>query len=208
VLGAAVALADKAGFESLTMRRLADTLGVEAMSLYHHVGNKDDLVDGMLDAVFGEIEVPQAGTHWKTAMRRRAISVRQVLKRHAWAVGRLESRPNPGPALLRHHDAVIGSLRGGGFSVPLAAHAFALLDSYLYGFALQELTLPFSTADELQAMAGAILAELPRDLYPHLTEMIVEHNLKPGYSFAGEFEYGLDLILEALEKRLRGHKAR
>ena len=134
VLDAAVTLADRDGVAALSMRRLAQELGVEAMSLYHHVANKDAILDGIVDVVFAEIELPDAEAGWREAMRRRAISVRDALRRHPWATGLMESRPTPGPANLRHHDAVLGVLRGAGFPRELTAHAYALLDSYIYGF--------------------------------------------------------------------------
>jgi AcrR family transcriptional regulator len=204
ILRTAVALADEAGVASLTMRKLADRLGVEAMSLYHHVRNKDEILDGMVDLVFGEIDLPSEGTGWKTAMRRRAVSARATLLRHSWAIALVESRANPGPATLRHHDAVIGTLRQAGFPIAMAAHAFSVLDSYLYGFVLQERNLPFDEPRELDEVAGAILSHMPADGYPHLTEMITEHALRPGYAYADEFGYGLDLILDGLETRLAG----
>jgi AcrR family transcriptional regulator len=200
VLRAAVALADHGGIASLSMRKLAEELGVEAMSLYHHVANKDEILDGMVDVVFSEIDLPSSGAGWKTAMRERAISARKVLSHHPWAIGLLESRANAGPATLRHHDSVIGSLRKAGFSIALAAHAFSALDSYIYGFALQELNLPFETAEEIDEVAGNILRQMPADQYPHLTELAVEHVMKPGYAYANEFEFGLDLILDGLER--------
>jgi AcrR family transcriptional regulator len=206
VLRAAVALADAEGVAALTMRKLAETLGVEAMSLYHHVANKDGILDGMVDLVFAEIEVPAEGG-WKSAMRRRARSARAALSRHAWAIGLMESRRNPGPATLRHHDAVIGCLRSDGFTIGQAAHAFSLLDSYVYGFAMQEQNLPFRTAEELRRMADELLPQLPADQFPHMTEMILKHALKPGYAYAHEFEFGLELILDGLE-RVRERKAR
>jgi AcrR family transcriptional regulator len=200
VLRAAVALADSAGIGSLSMRRLGVELGVEAMSLYNHVANKGDLLDGMVDVVFAEIELPTDGVDWRTAMRRRAISVREALARHAWASGMLETRTSPGPATLRHHDAVLGVLRGAGFSVEMAGHAYSVLDSYIYGFAMQEANLPFDTGEETAALAQSILARGAPGEYPHLTEFTVEHVLKPGYDYGAEFEYGLDLILEGLER--------
>ena len=133
VLRAAIALADAGGIESLTMRRLGEELGVEAMSLYHHVANKDDLLDGMVDAVFSEIDLPSDAADWRTAMRDRGISARKALSRHPWATGLMESRTTPGPATLRHHDTVIGTLRKAGFSIELTAHAFSALDSYTTG---------------------------------------------------------------------------
>ncbi|WP_202918275.1 TetR/AcrR family transcriptional regulator [Streptomyces cavernae] len=198
VIRTAVAVADEKGVAALTMRAIAEPLGVEAMSLYHHVAGREDILDGMVDAVFGEIDLPPRDTDWKRAMRHRADSARAVLRRHPWAIGLMDSRSQPGPATLRHHDAVIGALRAGGFSVPMAAHAISLIDSYLYGFVLQELSLPFKGAAELEEVAGAILREMPADTYPHLTELAAEHVLKPGYDYADEFEFGLNLILDAL----------
>jgi AcrR family transcriptional regulator len=155
VLRAAVALADENGIGSLSMRKLGEALGVEAMSLYNHVASRGDLLDGMIDLVFGEIGLPPGGAGWKTAMRQRALSARQALSRHPWAIGLMESRSTPGPATLRHHDAVLGSLRQAGFPVALAAHAFSVLDSYIYGFALQEASLPFEAGDlRLRAAGG------------------------------------------------------
>jgi AcrR family transcriptional regulator len=200
VLHAAVALADASGSESLSMRKLGEAVGVEAMSLYHHVANKDDLLDGMIDVVFGEIELPSNCGDWMGAMRQRALSARQVLARHGWAIRFMESRTSPGPATLRHHDAVLGCLRNAGFSVRLAAHAFSVLDSYIYGFALQERSLPFDTAQQTAERAQEIMARFPVNEYPHLAELTAEHVLQPGYDYGNEFAFGLDLILEGLER--------
>ena len=200
VLHAAVALADASGSESLSMRKLGEAVGVEAMSLYHHVANKEDLLDGMIDIVFGEIDLPSGGEDWKTAMRQRAISARRVLSRHGWAIGFMASRSSPGPATLRHHDAVIGCLRNAGFSIELAAHAFSVLDSYIYGFALQERSLPFHTPEQTAELAQDILAGFPADKYPHLAELTTQHVLRPGYDYGNEFEFGLDLILDGLQR--------
>ena len=202
VLRAAVALAEAGGIEALTMRRLGQELGVEAMSLYKHVANKEDLLDGMVDVVFGEIELPPTGTDWRSAMRRRAISVRGALTRHPWATPLMQSRSRPGPATLRHHDAVIGTLRAAGFSIPLVAHAFSAIDSYVYGFALQQRSLPFETGEETAELAQSIMASFPADEYPHLVELTVQHVLQPGYDYGDEFEFGLDLILDGLERAL------
>jgi AcrR family transcriptional regulator len=199
VLAAAVALADAGGVEGLTMRRLGEALGVEAMSLYHHVANKDDLLDGMIDVVFAEIELP-SGDDWRTAMRRRAVSARAALSRHRWAIGLMESRTTPGPATLRQHDAVLGCLRAAGFSLPLAGHAFSAIDSYVYGFALQERGLPFDTPEETAELAQEMLAQFPVDAYPHLFEFTTEHVMRPGYDYATEFGFGLDLLLDGLER--------
>jgi AcrR family transcriptional regulator len=200
VLHAAVALADESGSESLSMRKLGEAVGVEAMSLYHHVTNKDDLLDGMIDVVFGEIELPSDCGDWMGSMRRRALSARQVLARHGWAIRFMESRTSPGPATLRHHDAVLGCLRNAGFSVQLAAHALSVLDSYIYGYALQERSLPFDTPQQTAELAQEILARFPVNEYPHLAELTAEHVLQPGYDYGNEFAFGLDLILEGLER--------
>lgn len=200
VLRAAVKVADKGGLSSLSMRKLGQALGVEAMSLYKHVANKDAILDGVVDAVFGEVGLPSSDADWRTAMRERAISARQVLLRHPWAIGLLDSRRNAGTATIRHHDAVIGSLRRGGFSIEMAAHAFSLLDSYIYGFVLQETSLPFRTADEVVEVAADMLPRAPAADYPHFTEMVTEFALRPGYSYGMEFEFGLDLILDGLER--------
>ena len=199
-IGVAVALADAGGLAELTMRRLAEELGVEAMSLYHHVPNKAAILDGMVDAVFAEIELPSATGDWRTAMRRRGESMRAALLRHRWAIGLMESRTTPGLATLGHHDAVLGCLRAGGFSVAMTAHAYALLDSYIYGFVHTELQLPFETSEQTQRVAAAIFEQLPPGAYPHLVELTREHVLQPGYTYGAEFPFGLDLILDALER--------
>ncbi len=200
VLRAAVTFADENGIETLSMRKLAHAVGVEAMSLYNHVANKEDLLDAMIDLVFAEIELPPAEEGWKRAMRQRAISVRTVLARHRWAIGLMESRTSPGPATLRHHDAVLGCLRNAGFSLEQAAHAYAALDSYIYGFALQDRGLPFDNPEETAALAQAMLAQFPADTYPHLAEFTFGHVLQPGYDFGNEYEFGLALILDGLER--------
>jgi AcrR family transcriptional regulator len=204
VLRAAVALADQGGIGALSMRKLGQALGVEAMSLYNHVASKGDLLDGMIDVVFSEIGLPDSDEGWKPAMRRRAISAREVLGRHRWAIGLMESRRSPGPATLRHHDAVLGCLRAAGFSVEMTAHAYSLLDSYIYGFALQEASLPFGTAEETAQVAQEIAGQLPAGQYPHLAELATGHVLKPGYRYGDEFEIGLDLILDALQRTADG----
>jgi AcrR family transcriptional regulator len=196
---------------AVSMRKLADELGVGAMSLYHHVPNKEELLDGMVDIVFGEIELPSPGVDWKTALRRRAVSTREVLNRHRWAVGLMESRATPGPASFRLHDAVLGCLREGGFSIELTIQAYSVLDAYIYGFALQEKSLPFEDAaggaavaqeqvrqfseQAQEAQSGALAEE-----FPYLAEVVAGHVAKVGYDFTAAFEYGLDLILDALER--------
>jgi AcrR family transcriptional regulator len=199
VLRAALELADTGGLEALTMRRLGQQLGVEAMSLYNHVAGKDDVLDGLVDMVFGEIEVPCSDGAWKQAMRRRALSALDALTRHRWAIGLMESRMHAGPANLRHHDSVLRCLREAGFSLAMAAHAYSALDSYIYGFALQQANLPFDTGEEAAAVAETILGQSPGDAYPYLAEIATEHVMKPGYSYGAEFEFGLDLLLDGLE---------
>ena len=202
VLRSAMVLADQGGLEALSMRILARELGVRPMALYYHFANKDDLMDGMVDLVFSEIEEPPHAADWKVAMRQRAISVRRALLRHPWAIGLMESRPNPGPATLRHHDAVLGSLRLAGFSNEMAARAYTVKDSYIYGFALQQLNLPLIEPTKLAASAQDILEQGPVDEYPYLAELTVEHVMKRGYESEREFEFGLDLILDGLERVL------
>ena len=203
VLQAAVALADESGLSALSMRKLGEQLGVEAMSLYKHVANKDDLLDGMVDRVFAEIDLAPQEPDWRAAMRQRAVSVRQVLVAHAWAVPLMQSRTNPGPHTLGHLDALIGVLRRAGFPVVLTAHALSAIDAYVYGFAMQETALPFDTEERSTEVVEHILASMPADRWPHLVEFSREHVLKPGYDYGLEFEWGLDLVLDGLE-RARG----
>ncbi|WJK42187.1 TetR/AcrR family transcriptional regulator [Solwaraspora sp. WMMA2056] len=198
VIAAAVALADEKGAAGVTMRAVAARLGVEAMSLYHHVSGRDGILDGMVDAVFAEIGTPPTAVPWRAALRDRAVAVRAALWRHPWAVGLLDSRAAPGPATLRHHDAVLGCLRTGGFSVQMAVHAMSVLDSYLYGFVLQERSLPFADAADAGVVAGGILQGLPAGSHPYLAEVVAEQLRVAGYDHTAEFEFGLDLILDAL----------
>jgi AcrR family transcriptional regulator len=200
VLRTAIGLADAKGIERLTMRKLGVELGVEAMSLYNHVSNKEDLLHGMIDAVFAEIELPSPADDWKTALRKRSLSVRDMLSRHPWANGLMDSGTNPGPATLRHHDRVLGTFRNGGFSIAMTAHAFSVLDAYIYGFAKQEKGLPFDSGQQAAAMAEVMLAHLRADEYPHLAELTSRHVLQPGYDYADEFIFGLDLVLDGLER--------
>ncbi len=202
VLLGAVAVADAGGIASLTIRSLAEQLGVKPMALYHHVANKDEILDGIVDLVFGEVELPTVDGEWKVEMRRRARSEREVLGRHPWAVPLVQSRTNPGPATLRHHDAIIGTLRGAGFSIVMTAHAFALLDSYVFGFALSEAALPINGPETVAEVAEAMNLSVVIADYPHLAEFGAEHVMAPGYDFGAEFEYGLDLILDGLERSL------
>lgn len=199
VVAEAVRLADREGVDGLSMRRLAGALGAGAMSLYYYVANKEELLDAMIDVVFEEIELPPEGTDWQSAMRRRAVSARQVLARHPWAIGLMESRTSPGPANLRHREAVTACLRRAGFPVLMATHANWLLDSYVYGFALQEAGLPFDTADGFADMTEDVfLPQLPPDEFPYLNESAAAL-AAAGYDPAEEFTFGLDLVLAALE---------
>ncbi|MFI7416675.1 TetR/AcrR family transcriptional regulator C-terminal domain-containing protein [Nonomuraea sp. NPDC049684] len=199
VVAEAVRLADQEGVDGLSMRRLAGALGAGAMSLYYYVANKEELLDAMIDVVFEEIELPPEEADWQSAMRRRSVSARQVLARHPWAIGLMESRTSPGPANLRHREAVTACLRRAGFSVLMATHANWLLDSYVYGFALQEASLQFDTADEFADMTEDVfLPQLPSDEFPFLNESAAAL-LAAGYDPAEEFVFGLDLVLGALE---------
>jgi AcrR family transcriptional regulator len=202
VLETAVTFADRHGLEALSMRKLADELSVAAMSLYYHVPNKVELVDGMIDIVFGEIEPPSLVLDWKTAMRRRAVSTRDALNRHRWAVGQMEGRSTHGPANLRLHNDVLGCLRAAGFSLEMTVHAYSVQDAYIYGFALQETDMTPETPEDFAAVAeqqmqdyAAVLAD-----YPHLVEVVGGHVAKAGYDYAGEFLFGLDLILDGLDQ--------
>jgi AcrR family transcriptional regulator len=202
VLLAAVAVADAQGYDSLTIRSLATHLGVQPMALYYHVANKAAILDGILDLVFAEIEIPSREGEWRTEMARRAHSARSALGRHPWAIVLLQSGTAPGPATLRHHDAVIGTLRGAGFSVAETAHAFAMLDSYIYGFALSEAALPINGPRTVAEVAAAMVEKQPLDDYPHLAEFSTEHIMQPGYDFGSEFEFGLELILDGLARTI------
>ena len=200
VLRGALAVADAGGLGSLTIRGLAAELGVKPMSVYYHVANKEEILDGLVDLVFDEIDLPVPGRPWRPEVTRRADSARSALRRHRWAIGLLESRTSPGPATLRHHDAVIATFRSAGFSAALTAHAYALLDSYVYGFALQEASLPFEGPEGVGEVAGPIMELMAAGDYPHLVEMATTYYLQPGYDFGEEFHVGLDLILDGLER--------
>jgi len=202
VLGAAVLLADEDGLESLTMRELGLRLGVEAMSLYNHVANKDDLLDGMVDLVVGEIDLPADAVGWREAMRRRAISARSVFSRHPWASGLIDSRVSSGPARMRYLDWVLGTLRRAGFTLEMAARAFAILDSYIYGFGRQQLNTSAGGDLKPEEMAAAFLRALPADEYPYLREIAVGQAMGSGYDESADFDFGLDLILDGLERLL------
>jgi AcrR family transcriptional regulator len=199
VLRAALVLADAGGIDSMSMRKLGEELGVEAMSLYNHVANKDDILDGIVDLVFSEIALPSGRGDWKPAMRKRAISAHDALLRHPWAPSLMQSRTKPGPATLRHHDSVLGRLRTAGFTLVMAAHAVSVIDGYVYGFALQQINIPLQSREQVAEVGQDILRQMAGE-YPHLAEMITQHAMKPGYDYSKEFEFGLGLILDGLER--------
>jgi AcrR family transcriptional regulator len=204
VLRAAVALADDRGLAELTMRKLAKELDVEAMSLYNHVANKSDLLDGMIDLVFSEIEPPASGADWKAELRKRAVSTRAALLRHRWAVGEMEGRTNHGPSNLQVHDAVLGCLRAAGFSLEMTVHAMSVQDAYIYGFALQQTDMSSQTPEDFAAEAQRQMVDYADALadYPHLVEVVGGYVAKAGYDYNREFLFGLDVILDGLERLL------
>ncbi len=206
VLDGAVGLADEIGVEPLTIRRLADALGSKPMTLYSYVRNKDDILDGMVDVVFGEIDAPPGDLPWREALRHRCVSARQVLRRHPWAVPLMESRTSPGPRTLHHHDAVLGCLREGGLPTPVVAHAYAIVDAFVYGFAVQEASLPGGgVGEEWDDVTDDIAGQLPVDEFPHLAAFTTEHVMQPGYDFGDSFEVGLDLVLDGIERLAARH---
>ena len=198
VLRAAISIADGSGLEALTMRRLGQELGVEAMSLYHHVANKDDVLDGIVDLVLGDIDIPPTGTPWRAAMRQRATSAHEVLLAHPWAALQIMSRFNIGIGMTRYLDATLGRLREGGFSVEGALDAWHALDSHIYGFTLQELSLPFE-ADEAPRVSAEVLGQLSAEEFPHVVE-VISHVMTSGR--VEDFEFGLELLLDGLERTL------
>jgi AcrR family transcriptional regulator len=200
VLRAAIALADETGIDALTMRRLGGRLGVEAMSLYNHVANKEDLLAGMADTILSEVELPAEDVDWKTVMRRRAVSVREMLVRHPWAAVLIGALPHPGPATLRYIDSVLGSLRNAGFTADMASRAFWVLDSYVYGFARQQSNVQLQLAADPTSPQAT--RELPPETYPHLVEAAVSFASGPGWNIEFEFEFGLGMILNGLERHM------
>ena len=201
VLDGAMALADEIGIESFTIRKLAAALDVKPMTIYHHIPSKELILDGMVDIVFSQIALPPEDLPWEEAIRVRCLSMRDVLKRHWWAAPLMESRLSPGRETLLHHDAVLGCLRRGGMSLQMTAHAVAVLDSYLYGFAFEEAHLPGGGGEEIIPVAEDLAAFLPPDLYPNLYEFTTEHVMKTTeYSFGSSFEFGLDLIISGLQE--------
>jgi AcrR family transcriptional regulator len=199
IIEGAVALADVIGVDALTIRKLAAAIDTKPMSIYHYVANKEAIIDGMVDMVFSEIDLPKTDVDWKSAIRQRSASARTVLSRHPWAVPLMESRRTPGVATLRQHDAIIGCLRNGGLSVEMTAHAYAVIDAFIYGFAIQEASLPATSGKEMEDLAESIFETMPVDEYPHLMELTTEHVLQSGYDFGNEFDYGLNLILDGLD---------
>ena len=196
VLDAALELADEGGLPAVTMASVGARLGVEAMSLYRHIGNKEEMLDGLVDRVFAEIEVPADARDWRDALGRRAVSVHAALRRHPWAIGLMESRSRPGPATLGHHDAMVAILLRAGFDGRGATRVYNVIDSYVYGFALQEATLPFSSPEEMSSMSDQMLAAVA-DAYPHLAS-VQRELVGSGFDYADEFEAGLDIIMGAL----------
>ncbi len=203
IIAAAIAVADRDGLTGVSMRSVGRELGVEAMSLYHHIADKDALLDGLADRIMAMIELPRQDRPWRPAMAERAASARAVLSAHPWALGLIESRRTPGPSLLRHHDAVLGNLRDNGFSVALAAHAFSAIDAYVYGFVLTETSLPFAQDEDAGDFVEHLGELLDAAQYPHLFEQLREQVVDRDYDYGDEFDDGLDLILDGLERRLR-----
>ncbi len=204
VLRAAVVLADERGAEELTMRKLAKELEVEAMSLYNHVANKTDLLDGMVDIVFSEIDPPSPDGDWKAELLKRAVSTRAALNRHRWAIGEMEGRTTHGPNNLRLHDAVLGCLRAAGFSIEMTVHAMSVQDAYIYGFALQQSDMSSETPADFAAEAQRQMVDYAEAVadYPHLVEVVGGYVAKAGYDYETEFLFGLDVILDGLERLL------
>ena len=207
IVEAAAAVADRDGLPGVSMRAVGAELRVQAMSLYHHVSNKEALLDELAEWVFSQIELPEIAEPWRGEMAKRAASARQVLGAHSWALGMLESRPNPGPALLRHHDRVLGCLLTQGFSAALATHAFSTIDAFVYGFVLTEAGLPFAPGEGSEAEFAAEVAP-SADEYPHLARALAELLGDNSYSFVDEFGDGLELILDGLQLQLDGTAAR
>lgn len=191
-------IANKDGIEGLSMRKVAKRLKVEAMSLYNHVRNKDQLLDELVDYAFMKIDWQPDSGDWQRSLQKRCLSLRQVLTEHPWAVGLLDSRKTPGLQTLLHHDQVLGVLLKSGFSYELAARTYALLDSYVYGFVLQERTLAVSSSEELNTQAEAVFAKAKPGQLQNVMAMAQNYYFQPGYNFSNEFELGLELILNSV----------
>ncbi len=194
-------LADAIGVDALTIRKLAEHLGTKPMTIYHHVANKEAIIDGMVDAVMAEIELPHPDEPWRGGVERRARSARAALVRHRWAAPLIDSRRHPGPATLRHHDTMIGIHRLHGFDLPSTAHSIALTDAYVYGFALQQANLPATGGDDMAELSDDVGAQMPPGRYPHLESFMRDHALAEGYEFGDEFELGLAIVLDGIETR-------
>jgi AcrR family transcriptional regulator len=201
VLRAAIAVADSGGIETLTMRNLAEKLRVEAMSLYYHVANKDDILNGIIDIVASEVVVPTLSEDWKSNIRRSSISAHEVLKRHPWAAALWLSTTSPGPGRLRYMDSILGGLRTAGFSRELTHHAFHSVENHILGYSLQEASVSFDSDVDMDELGASFLQSLPVDEYPHLAEHVTYH-LETGLYDEGDFEFGLDLILHGIERIL------
>jgi len=199
VVEGALLLADDVGMNAFTIRRLASALSVGPMTIYHYFPNKEAIIDAMVDAVYAQVALPPTDEEWTDAIRVRCISAREVLKQHPWAPPYMVSRTSPGPATLRHHDALLDCLRRGGLSLQMTGHAYAILDSFLHGFALEEASLPASEDGDVQEIAEGMAAAFDAERYPRLFEFATEHVMQPGYSFSASFEFGLDLIIDGLD---------
>jgi AcrR family transcriptional regulator len=203
VIIAAIKLADAGGIEALSMRKLGRELGVEAMALYHHFASKNQLIEGMIDHVHGEIKAPLGKTSWEVFMRERAKSAFQVLSHHPWASSIMESGVAPGPATLKDSESMIRCFRQAGFGVAMTVHAVTVLNIYIYGAAAQFAKLSFSTADQAAGVSADIQSQFPSDAYPYLAEMITEHMMQSRYNPVDEFLFGLELVLEGIERAER-----
>ncbi len=204
VVQAAIDLADREGIEALTVRALADALGTKPMSLYHYVDGKDAVLGEMVEEVFRQISAPEDALPWKQAVRGRCLSAREVLSRHQWAVPLMESRSEPGPETLQHHEAMLATFARGGLPLPLMAHAYAVLDAFVYGFAMQEANLSVQGGEGSAELAAEISADFDPDQFPHLVRLTAEHVMQPGYAFGDSFEYGLDILLDGIEAAIPG----
>lgn len=204
VMAAALELADAEGLDALSMRTLARAVGVEAMSLYNHVANKDAILDGLVELVVAEIELPRraADEDWRAPMRRRAQSAHAALMHHRWATQLFVSRPHIGPNMLRYVDATLGCLREAGFDWALADHAWTAIDAYVYGFTLQKLEFPFEP-DQYATMAAQGLPLIPAETFPHLHGLTLEV-IARRHDGLHALELGLDLLLDGLERLRKG----
>lgn len=200
IIGAASDVADRGGVAAVTMRSVAKELGVEAMSLYHHLAGKDALIDALVEHVFTQIHLPDPGTSWRAALVARADSAREILTRHPWGLGLIESRRHPPASMIRHYDTMLGILRAGGFSVRDAVHAYSVVDSYVFGFVVTEINLPMTSGETAADFATDL--DITEGAFRHLAEMLA--GIGPEFTFTDEFPFGLDLILDALESRVSG----